>query len=341
VTDTRRRTALSASVLTAALVLGGCSGARSASSTTTTAATTRSTAARGSTTTTAPGMGWSSPVPVSPGNSLGAVDCPTTGFCLALDQRGDASRFDGSTWSSAGTTGTGATGNPSLTCAGPTFCVAVAAGANQMARWTGTAFAGQVTLPAQGLQAVGCATPAFCVTVDNLGGAYYFDGSTWSAGSNDWGSVTSISCPTAAFCVSAGGGISTWNGQAWSEPQPFGLTSVLTGVSCPSATFCQVVDNTGQVETWNGTTWTGPVQVPSPGAVAGGSATTGPDLSAVSCASPTFCVAVAGSGAASTWDGSTWSTRTVDPASGLTSVSCASPTLCVAVDEKGDAVVYR
>jgi hypothetical protein len=136
--------------LAAALVLGGCSGARSVSSTTTTAATTRSTAARGSTTTTAPGMGWSSPVPVSPGNSLGAVDCPTTGFCLVLDQRGDVSRFDGSTWSSAGTTGTGATGNPSLTCAGPTFCVAVAVGANQMARWTGTAFAGQVTLPAQG-----------------------------------------------------------------------------------------------------------------------------------------------------------------------------------------------
>jgi hypothetical protein len=323
---------------TLALVVAACSATPATSSSTTSASTKPSTTV-GSTTTTTAGPTWSSPMIVAHSTPLGAVDCPTTTLCLALDGHGNTFRFNGSTWSSAGATAIGTAGTPSLSCVGPTFCVATAMSANQVALWNGTAFAAPVGLPAQGLDAVGCATPSFCVTVDNVGDAYYFDGSSWAGRSNDWGSVAAISYPTPTFCVSAGGGISTWNGQSWTEPQPFGLTSSLTGVSCASATYCQVVDNTGQVATFTGTPWTGPQQVPPPAGSAGGSG--GVNLTGVSCAAPTFCVAVTSSGAAAVWNGATWSSRTVDSGTGLTSVSCPIVAFCMAVDQKGDAVVYR
>jgi hypothetical protein len=270
--------------------------------------------------------------------SLNAVDCPTASFCLAVDGHGNVFRFDGTTWSPAGTTGIGSAGAPSLSCVGATFCSAVAEGANQVAVWNGLAFGPPTTLPAQGLDAVGCATPSFCVAIDGQGDGFYFDGSSWSNRANDWGSVASISCPSVTFCVSVGVGISTWNGQAWTQPQPYGLTSDnLTGVSCASASLCQVVDASGEVETWNGSTWTGPGQVPKPaGARAGGV-----NLSGVSCPTTLFCSAVGSAGLAATWSGAAWTSQTVERGASLTSVSCAAPTLCVAVDQEGHALTFR
>jgi hypothetical protein len=260
---------------------------------------------------------------------------------LALDDHGDVFRFDGSVWSQAAPTGITASGIPSLSCVSTTFCSSIAQGANQAATWNGTAFAGPATLPAQGLGAVGCAGTSFCVTIDGVGDAYYFDGSTWSNGVNDWGSVSAISCPATDFCVSVGGGISMWDGHSWTEPQSFGLTSNLTSVSCPSVSFCQVVDNTGQADAWNGTTWIGPTAVPAPGASTSSTGAAGVDLTGVSCVSAAFCIAVAASGAASLWNGTEWSSQTVDPQVSLTSVSCPSPTICIAVDGRGDALVYQ
>ena len=292
-------------------------------------------------TTTAAASSWSSPTAVAHASSLGAVACPATTHCLALDGRGDAFRFDGSAWTQAPSTGITSSGTPSLSCAGLTFCGAIVQGADQAVTWNGTAFTAPDTLPAQGLGAVGCAGPSFCVTIDGVGDAYYLGGSSWANGANDWGSVSAISCPTSGFCVSVGGGVSMWDGNSWTEPQSFGLTSNLTGVSCPSATYCQVVDNTGQADTWNGTTWTGPTQVPVPGGSTAAAGAGGVDLTGVSCVSAAFCMAVANSGAASLWNGTDWSSQTIDPHASLTAVSCPSPTLCVAVDGKGDALVYR
>ena len=69
-------------------------------------------------------------------------------------------------------------------------------------------------------------------------------------------------------------------------------------------------------------------------------------LTAVSCASPTFCVAVDTNGRALTWNGSSWAAPSwsarspVDPdGGGLTGVSCF-PGACVAVDFAGNAVVF-
>jgi hypothetical protein len=123
----------------------------------------------------------------------------------------------------------------------------------------------------------------------------------------------------------------------------------LSGVSCTSPTACTAVGNTGSdaaeatplAERWNGRTWT--IQpTPSPPA-----ATTGA-LLAVSCTSPTACIAVGSTSGHSTtgaplaerWNGRTWIIQpTPSPpaakSGSLSGVSCTSETACTAVGAFG------
>jgi len=307
---------------------GGVSTTTSSSTTPTTRPVTPTTP-----TTTRP-LGWSAPADVGHGTELGAVVCPSTTSCIALGDQGQAYHGAGATWTGAVATGaaTGAVGPPSISCAGPRFCMAVWRGAVDAVEWNGTSWAAPTPIGgAQVLTAIGCASSSFCVTVDGVGTAYYYDGSGWTASPNDWGSVSSISCPNANFCVSVEGGVSVWNGSDWTQPQVYGTTSVLNAVSCPTPTFCAAVDNTGVAIVWNGQRWSGPENLE-----AGSSLFNTPALTGVSCVSSTFCVAVDNSGNAFIWTGLSWSPATsIDPGHALTSVSCASLYYCVATDKQG------
>jgi hypothetical protein len=89
------------------------------------------------------------------------------------------------------------------------------------------------------------------------------------------------------------------------------------------------------IETWNGSTWTDMVPM---------TMGTSTNLDAVSCSSPTFCVA-AGSyvsggdqlNGAERWDGSAWSALSVPSAATndnyLSGVTCVSPNSCAAVGD--------
>ncbi len=68
-------------------------------------------------------------------------------------------------------------------------------------------------------------------------------------------------------------------------------------------------------------------------------------LTSVSCASASFCMAVDASGAALSWNGSSWSqTSVIDNSPNgpqqLSSVSCVSSSFCIAVDTSGNALNY-
>jgi hypothetical protein len=157
--------------------------------------------------------------------------------------------------------------------------------------------------------------------------------------------ATGVSCTTAASClaVTGTGHALRWNGTSWSDASPTGLPteSSLTGVSCASATFCVATVNeftaSGPVSAllrWSGSGWSA---MPNPsGAV--------PNyLRAVSCPTATFCVAIgysyAGVAIAATWNGSSWTGKTITSAGTslfnksvqMTGVSCVSSTACVAV----------
>jgi hypothetical protein len=120
-------------------------------------------------------------------------------------------------------------------------------------------------------------------------------------------------------------------------------------VSCDSAAHCLAVGNGASdsavfAEAWNGATWS-----VTP-AIAWPAGSTNPRVTGVSCASPSYCVAVGvvdrspgntggtGRSAASLWNGERWTAMTVAaPGAGLASlfsaVSCPRPASCVAVGE--------
>ena len=91
-----------------------------------------------------------------------------------------------------------------------------------------------------------------------------------------------ISCPSIAFCaaVDANGTATTFSGGKWSDLEAVGGN--LTSISCATATFCAVLDGNARALIWDGHSVSAPTKVQAPdhwGA-------------AVSCTSPTHCVAI-------------------------------------------------
>jgi hypothetical protein len=172
-------------------------------------------------------------------------------------------------------------------------------------------------------------------------------------------SLAGVSCRSADFCVVVGSSYDssltktvplaeTWNGRAWkavaAPPPRHATSSVLRGVSCTAANFCAAVGsyerggkNVPLAEIWNGKTWK---------LAASADVRAGFLLSAVSCASPRFCMAAGGSGypispsppatLAEIWNGKTWKVsptpeRKNTTAHSFSGVSCVSAHFCFAV----------
>lgn len=158
-------------------------------------------------------------------------------------------------------------------------------------------FAAQLHItPSSSIMDVSCASSAACMAVGWYAGrttppsscppnfptadcstfplAEWWNGHVWTitptpkwisvGGQND---LSSVSCPTASFCVALGGdqpGVIWWNGKTWSLfktplPPPYGA---LTDVSCASPRFCLAVGDGGSsnefrplTELWNGRAW--------------------------------------------------------------------------------------
>jgi hypothetical protein len=180
-------------------------------------------------------------------------------------------------------------------------------------------------------------------------------------------------CGLLAVGVAAPASAATWTTQP--VPGPSGPpNAAVTGVSCVSATFCMAVGSSDSGFDHSGITLLGPIAtfagrwdgsawqvLPTPAVGAS------PVLDAVSCASPTFCVAVGsthtpgrqyvagflGGGSAravvEVWNGTAWAVQ-ASPlrsvrGSALTGVSCVSDRFCIAVGstgvEAGAAVLWN
>jgi hypothetical protein len=160
--------------------------------------------------------------------------------------------------------------------------------------------------------------------------------------------LTRVSCATSQVCVAVGRDAPTganpplgtsfvmrWDGRAWTrvvDPDLPGRAGRLVGVSCPTPTFCVLAGGVTQAD---GQTvprlWVGDGRSWSVTAIEAG----GADLTAVSCASASFCVAV-GPDHALRWDGTAWTS--ILPAPEPTddqwlhrnrAVSCGAPDRCV------------
>jgi hypothetical protein len=156
---------------------------------------------------------------------------------------------------------------------------------------------------------------------------YSWDGRSWTtqAGEGFWGEMGGVSCTSGDRCAAVGSTFNTeaggstaqlWDGESWSAPAvtwpPGTYLPTLSGVSCTAADRCVAVGsidpgsdssgggvNSGMAAavTWNGTAWT-VMSVPAPRA---GQAS---EFNAVTCLTPTDCVAVGQAGPVSTANGS-------------------------------------
>ncbi|HEY5384444.1 MAG TPA: hypothetical protein VIJ56_04355 [Acidimicrobiales bacterium] len=280
-------------------------------------------------------------------NQLNNISCTSASFCVAVGQQNVgtgggtlAEVWNGKTWSvvpSADPSASTGDALVSVSCVGPSFCLAV--GGSDSApiaeTWNGTAWtlataATPTGVTSSTLTSVSCVATNVCEVLGTSVTA-----GTGSIFGNQWNG-TALSLKTAASPPSSA-----------TTPIP-----VASGMSCVSSTWCLAVGvNDVQVtataaafsEVWNGTNWT-LATVPAPGTA------TGTFLHSVSCAGVTFCTAV-GQGTFAgplnqnlieTWSGTSWAVTPSPDTSAtlsqeLTGVSCFSATTCSAVGQANAA----
>ena len=162
----------------------------------------------------------------SGGYSLTAVSCPTTSMCTAIGSYTsgpDAISFietdTASTWVLASTPDLQPDFSlSSVSCATATACTAV-----------GIESFPHTPEPSTGL-------------VDTYDGTTWTVQSEPPATP-----LWPVSCTSASNCAAGGrnGTVTTWDGTSWSTPQDADDAAILTSISCPSADFCMASDNEG------------------------------------------------------------------------------------------------
>jgi hypothetical protein len=111
----------------------------------------------------------------------------------------------------------------------------------------------------------------------------------------------------------------------------YGAQAAISGLSCPSASICVAIDTAGNVLTSTDPTAAAPWSLSA--------ADPGNGFSAVSCASTSLRVALAGGVVNGNPVADSWTRAEVDPSAGLAGVSCPGSKECVAVDSHGNAVI--
>jgi hypothetical protein len=300
-------------------------------------------------------------VPVSGRDSLSDISCPTTSFCAAVDQIGNAvvstdPTGGASTWSVVDVDGRGRLA--SITCPTEDLCLAGDTDGNVVSSTdpTGGASAWSVAPvdPSHDVDGISCPTTSFCVAADQGGHVLTSADPTggaaaWQIEDVDYAPLMGVSCPTTTSCVvvdyygstllsrAPAGGPSAWSRtsvdeyEGWEGP---------TGVSCASATSCVVVDGVGEVISSTD---------PFGGAYAWSETRIDPwGLTSISCTA-SFCAAVDNSGdvltstdptgGSSAWSVLALNGPTAVQGAWLGGVSCASPGFCAAVDSAGDVAL--
>ena len=150
---------------------------------------------------------------------------------------------------------------------------------------------------------------------------------------------TSVSCASPSLCVAVDsfGSAFVHGDSGWTAPAKVEITGSLTStalaaISCvPGTSWCLAVGDGGRADAYDGTNWK---PKPVPGS---------PDLTGVSCASTTFCLAIGAERANEVYafDGNAWAgVKASFDTQPFTSVSCASTELCASGSRSDSIDVY-
>jgi hypothetical protein len=218
-----------------------------------------------------PAIGAGPSVDPQSGN-LRSISCPTTTFCMAVDDYGNnALMWNGTAWTAPVSIDPGGATVEftSVSCGSASSCVAVDTSGNALT-WNGASWSAPVSVDpgGAGLRSVSCPSSSFCVAVDGDGNAVTWRGTSWTAPTvidPSGAGLEAVSCSSASFCAAGDwtGNAVTFDGRSWSAPALVDPTSGSTGggldgLSCPTKSFCMATDWEGGNVMWNGKSWSAP-----------------------------------------------------------------------------------
>jgi hypothetical protein len=211
------------------------------------------------------GRTWSTAGIVDNDGMLTSLSCPTSGFCVAVDDSGNVLVRKGTIPSGMWSAPTPLDRGGSLTsvsCTSTTFCVAVSEDTPAIAyrfdgtRWSSMA-APNPSTPNGGsepdtVSAVSCATSTYCVALDNFGEFFTWQGHSWSkatAFDDIQDGDDAVSCSRSEACMivdDSGVAVALDHGTLGPQHQVANDTAGLNGVSCPTASRCVAVGGGGR-----------------------------------------------------------------------------------------------
>ena len=280
------------------------------------------------------GTSWSAAATIDGDNTIDAVSCPNSSFCVAVDNDGNSLTYNGTSWSAA--TSIDSTRKiDAVSCPSKSSCAAVDTKGNAVTYGT-TSWSPASSIDGDNtLDSVSCASSSFCVVVDNAGNALIYNGTSWSAATSIDGTkvLESVSCASSSFCMAVDnkGDAIIYNGTSWSKVSSIDSTRKLVAASCPTATLLCGRGCSGQRP-----------HLQRHLLVQGLLDRETDTLVALSCASSSFCVATDNAGHAITYNGTSWSAAaTIDGDDTIDAVSCPNSSFCVAVDNDGNSLTYN
>lgn len=316
------------------------------------------------------GSRWSAPTLVDTRQQLLQVSCSSRYYCWAAGSVGWSDHFVHGRWSRPEDQ---AGGVVTFSCASRTMCMGVtwfgAAETFNGSRWSNEV---RINGHSDGLSGVSCGTPTTCVVIEYSGFAWSWrDGhyGTRRYVDRTVGRIMALQCPSSTLCLALDEWGNAWryDGTNWTGPQRVDRYAVgFTYLSCAGPTFCVALDRASYAYTFNGTTWsaavpaivdtarndiscagtsfcmaTGTGSAPTvrnaKGSWTATSLASGYDeITGVSCASATFCIAMTAQGDALRYDGRSFRLLAhLDPARARHgwSVSCSSATYCLAAHD--------
>lgn len=274
---------------------------------------------------------WDGPTRVTPRapHQVRALDCATPTGCTAVDESGQALRFDGKRWSAPTPAARDRGPLTSVSCPTSSMCAAV--GGPRVARRNGKHW--HLTASHLALDSVSCPSDSFCLAVTRAGRTLRFADERWRSGPRlrfstpDRAIASEVSCASRRLCVvvDTAGVAHALRAGRWAGIGRVVAKGASPGraLDCGSTTFCMA--SSGQLASrWNGRRWTSE-------RVTGG--TPGFE-SSLSCSGSHFCMLVNDAGGSFTWNG-TWHARaTIGTVVGFgraPALSCSGRRRCLTV----------
>jgi hypothetical protein len=266
------------------------------------------------------------------------LTCASTTSCWggAGADYGLGSRWNGTTWSRAGTVTVRYNTTAGIQCPrASATCHAVDDRGRHYAWTAATGWRLKSTFDptSGGLVSTACVSDVRCFSVDRNGWLLALDGTTWSRTTKLFYNHAMTDCLPSGFCLAIEDRAHlyrTYANGVWSATKAAPAGVGLGTPSCGTPTMCLVGDSDGTIWRFNGTTWAAagaPLKTVTPW---------GPPT--IHCTSATWCMAVGNDGAWSRYNGKTWTALARVP--GLTGagpalLSCVAWTMCLAVVDSG------